>query len=330
MEVKHIAIVGFGSMGRRHLRLIKRIRPETEVTLVRSCKGQKCSDEKIADRSVYSIQAVIDLGVQAAIISSPATFHLKQAKEFISAGAHLLVEKPLSNDLVGVPDFVTDASQSGVICLTGYVFRYDQAAQKFREMLTKGYPGHLLYVRVECGSYLPGWRPGLDYRECVSARSDLGGGVLLELSHELDYVCWFFGYPRSVYAYLMNSGTLGLEVEESADLVLESEMGMPISVHLDFNRRHTTRFCTLYGAAGTLTWDAVQKQVSWLPAGRNPEILRFDYGSDDMYVNQLRHFLCCIEKGSEPAASFNDGEKALRLVDAARRSHATGRRVDLG
>ena len=74
--------------------------------------------------------------------------------------------------------------------------------------------GQILHVQVDCGSYLPDWRKGTDYRESVSAKAELGGGVLLELSHELDYIRWFFGEMISISANIQNSGTLGIDVED--------------------------------------------------------------------------------------------------------------------
>ena len=329
MNLNHFAIVGLGSIGRRHLRLLKNIRPNIEVTLVRSGKGQEYPEEGLAARSVSTIERAIDAGIQAAIISSPSTLHLQQAEQLGKAGVHFLVEKPLSHHSKGVDKFLKEFPEMGIVGLTGYVFRYDQAARGFSEMLNAGAPGHLLHARVECGSYLPDWRPNQDYRSSVSAKSELGGGALLELSHELDYVHWFFGEPESVYAHLHNSGTLGVKPEESVELVLTNKIGLPISVHLDFNRRHITRYCSVHGTAGTLIWDATQKEVNWLPVEGKSEVMSFDYGPDDMYLRQLVHFMDCIENGTDPVVSLEDGGMVLRLVDAARRSHQTGRKVDL-
>jgi len=329
MNLNHIAIVGLGSIGRRHLRLLKNIRPNIEVTLLRSGKGQECPEESLAVRSVSTIEEAVDAGIQAAIISSPSPFHLQQAEQLGKAGVHLLVEKPLSHNSDGVEKFLEKVSVLGIVGLTGYVLRYDQAARAFSKMLHEELPGHLLHVRVECGSYLPDWRPNQDYRTSVSAKLVLGGGALLELSHELDYVHWFFGAPKCVYAHLNNSGTLGVAPEESVELVLVNSKNLPISVHLDFNRRHKTRYCSVHGTGGTLTWDAIQKEVNWLPVEGKAKVMRFDFGPDDMYVRQLVHFLDCIENGADPAVSLEDGGIVLRLVDAARRSHETGRRVDL-
>ncbi len=71
---------------------------------------------------------------------------------------------------------------------------------RFFELFDKSFIGQTLYTSVECGSYLPDWRPGNNYKKSVSAKKDLGGGVLLELSHELDYIRWIFGEIKNIYA----------------------------------------------------------------------------------------------------------------------------------
>ena len=103
------------------------------------------------------------------------------------------------------------------------------------EMINSKKIGKILHVQVDCGSYLPEWRKGQDYRKSVSAKTKLGGGVLLELSHELEYIRWFFGDMKSVYANIQNSETLDIDVEDSVDMIFESDKGFSVSVHLDYN-----------------------------------------------------------------------------------------------
>jgi len=305
------------------------MRPEIEVTLVRSGKGEDWEEEKLANRTVNSIADAIQEDIQAAIIATPATLHLTQAIELVSSDIHILVEKPLSHSSNGVDQLIANVQEEEIVGMVGYVFRHHPAAKKFKELFDKGNIGKPLHARVECGSYLPDWRPDQDYRTSVSARPELGGGVMLELSHELDYIRWFFGDIKSAQAILHTSGTLGINVEESADLNLTNENGLPISLHLDFNRRHPARRSTIYGTEGELTWDATHKKVIWHLAGGNPQVETFDFERDFIYWEQLSHFLNCIKNGTSPAVTLEDGEAALRLVEAARRSHETGHRVVL-
>jgi len=329
MKLEHLALVGLGSIGRRHLRLIRELRPDLEITLVRSGKGQSWPEEKLAHSSVSSIPEAIQSGIQAAIISSPSPFHTQQSLQLAQAGVHQLIEKPLSHETKGLVELEESLLQHNVKVLIGYVLRHDPAARCFKKELDQGRVGTLLHVKIECGSYLPDWRHEQDYRQTASAKRELGGGVLLELSHELDYVRWFFGTVSNVQALLINSGSLDIEVEDCAELTLENEAGLPVQVHLDFHRRHPIRTCKIQGTEGELCWDAISQEISFKSIGGEFESRSFLIARDKLFSMQLCHFLDCLEEGCPPVVSFEDGVAAVRLVEAARNSHKTGQRINL-
>ena len=327
--INHIAIVGLGSIGRRHLRLVREFRPGIKITVVRSGEGKTVSEEKIANEIVYTLEDAIKSGIQAAVIATPVVFHLGTVTELIRAGVHFLVEKPLSDSTEGVSKLVEDWKKTKIVGLLGYCLHYDPAAKQFKKMLVNGTIGQIQHIHVECGSYLPDWRPSQDYRLSVSARKELGGGVLLELSHELDYIRWFFGEIESVIAVLKNSGTFGLDVEDGADLILKSVKGLPISVHLDFNTRIARRRCVARCSDGDLTWNAVQKKVCWQPVEKPEEVESFAHNGDEIYRLQLKHFFDCMENNKTPEVSLEDGTEVLRMVEAARESSVKRKTVAL-
>ncbi len=193
MIINRLAIIGLGSIGKRHLRLIAEIRPDIEIIVMRSGHGSVCKEEQLATKIVHSVDEVVNEGVQAAIVSSPATLHLEQSLELAKRGVHLLIEKPISHTSDRVNELLKILDENDLTAMVGYVLRYDHGAIKFKKWLDNKIKGKILHVRIECGSYLPDWRPDQNYRKTVSALPELGGGVLLELSHELDYLHWFFG-----------------------------------------------------------------------------------------------------------------------------------------
>jgi len=327
--IDHIAIIGLGSIGRRHLRLLREFRPQIKIAAVRSGIGKAIPEEEIIDEVLYSMDCAIESGVQAAIIATPASLHLEQSIKLIQAGIHILIEKPLSHNMDGIDQLISISEKDVVVGLVGYVFRYDPAAIKFKEMLNRGNTGQILHVNVDCGSYLPDWRPHQDYRESVSVRKELGGGVLLELSHELDYIRWFFGPFESITAVLNNSGSLGLEVEDNTDLIINTLEGFPISVHLDFNSRVIRRSCVVHCLKGDLTWNVLQKTVSWQPADGWEKSETFKHDGDEIYRLQLQHFFDCVENNKKPTVSLDTGLKVLRIVEAARESSVRGKTVAL-
>jgi predicted dehydrogenase len=324
-----LAIVGLGSIGRRHLRLISEIRPDIKIIVVRSGHGSACDEEKMAVKITDSIGDAIKEGIQAAIISSPATLHLKQSLELAKNGIHLLIEKPISHTSDRVKELLKIVNENRITTMVGYVLRYDLGAMKFKNWLDNKVKGKILHARIECGSYLPDWRPDQDYRKTVSALPELGGGVLLELSHELDYLHWFFGNPVDVQAQIRNSGTLDINVEDQADLLMTSEQGYPITVQIDFNRRHIERKCKVLTTEGELIWDAVNKNVTW--KGVNKEQSKYEYNNErnSIYRKQLEVFFDCIENDNDPIVTVKDGINVISLIDAVRNASEKGIKVSL-
>ena len=291
MKIKCLAIIGLGSIGRRHLRLISEIRPDIETVVVRSGNGEPSEEEKLASLIVGSIDDAIKYGIQAAIISSPATLHLKQSLELAKKEIPLLIEKPISHTSEKTDKLLNIVNDKGLIVMIGYVLRYDLGAIKFKNWLSKKITGNILHATIECGSYLPDWRPDQDYRKTVSSRKRLGGGVLLELSHEIDYLHWFFGKPVDVQAQIRNSGTLDIDVEDQAHLLLTSKQGYPIALQVDFNRRFVERKCKVITTDGELVWDAVNKNVTWKTVYEDSSCYEYDSERDDIYRMQLKNFV---------------------------------------
>jgi predicted dehydrogenase len=198
--INKVLIVGLGSIGKRHLRLARELLPNADIRVLRH---QHTSDiPENSNGCFFNIEDAVHFKPQIAVVAGPAPFHIDIAEALAFAGTHLLIEKPLSSSLDNVAKLLETCRKQRVILLTGYNLRFLPSLQKFRELLSEGILGELLSVRCEVGQYLPSWRPDDDYRIGVSARRDLGGGVLLELSHELDYLRWIFGEVEWVSAIL--------------------------------------------------------------------------------------------------------------------------------
>jgi predicted dehydrogenase len=118
--MNHLAIVGLGSIGRRHLRLAREIRPEWRITAVRTGTGEEVAEEYLANEVMYSLDQAIKAGIEAAVIASPATNHLEQAKKLLRGGGHILVEKPLSHKLEGLEEVLQLQHQAGT-CRAGWL-----------------------------------------------------------------------------------------------------------------------------------------------------------------------------------------------------------------
>lgn len=332
--INRVLIVGLGSIGKRHLRISRELLPDADIRVLRH---QKCvSVPEDANGCFSSLSQAIGFAPQLAVIASPSTLHLHAAQPLAQAGVHLLIEKPLSASLAGVTKLLETCRDQGSILLIGYNLRFLSSLQRFRDLLKENMIGRVLSVRCEIGQYLPCWRPNDDYRKGVSARRELGGGVLLELSHELDYLRWIFGEVDWVKAILSRQSSLEIDVEDSAHLILGfaprlNENQLIGTVNLDFVRHDMTRLCTAIGDKGTLRWNGLSGVVEHFEAGTNEwcELFRHQHQRDDSYLAEWKHFLGCISEQETPLITGEDGLRVLEMIDAARHSSESGDQVHL-
>ena len=327
--LKKILIIGLGSIGRRHLHIVKGLRPDLEIIVLRLKNSHTVSEEVLANKVIFSLDDAIAEAPGAAVISTPANTHADIAKALLEKGIPVLVEKPVTNNLQEALELKQINDRTAGKIFVGYCLRYDPNAIKFMSLLSENAIGEILNINIECGSYLPEWRPESDYRKSVSSRQELGGGVLLELSHELDYARWFFGEIKSVYSQYSNSNTLEIDVEDQADLLLTTETNKVINLHLDFNTHAARRHCIVRGSEGDLIWDAIQKKVTLKSLGNGQEYAE-DYDRDFLYQQQMKDFIESIEQNGDPKISIEDGLQVLKMIDAARRSNDSGRMIPIG
>lgn len=333
--LERLLIVGLGSIGTRHARVAREVAPRVQIVAWRRPESMGQAPAEV-DACVTSLQAALEFQPQAAVIASPASRHLDAALALADAGVHLLVEKPISHSAAGVAGLIDVCRARRVTLMTGYNLRFLPSLAQFRTLLVERRVGRVMSVRAEIGQFLPAWRPGTDYRASVSASVELGGGVLLELSHEIDYLIWLFGNVNWVSAITRRQSDLEIDVDDTAHLTLgfaasRGEPPVVASLNMDFIRQDTTRMCTAIGENGTLRWNALAGSVELFEPGAGAWSTLFAQSvtRDESYVSEWRHFLSCMETGERPLTSGADGLAAVRVVDAANESAASGRVVTL-
>jgi len=324
--VNRALVAGLGSIGLRHLRLLREALPNAEILVLRH---SECSESlPYADQCTTSLKEACLFKPEVAIVASPAPFHLETARALAEQGTHLLIEKPISVSARGVETFLERCEENRVLVQIGYNLRLLETLQQFRRELANGRIGKILSVRSEIGQYLPGWRPAKDYRQTVSARRKLGGGVLLELSHELDMLRWVFGEIDWVSSWNGKLSALEIDVEDCAYMNIGFSSGVVGNLCMDFLRHDTTRCCTAIGDAGTLRWDAVSGEVSLF----TPEACKWENvfqktpDRDASYREQIRILLDAISSRQIPlgVSAGEDGLAVLCMIDAAIKSVESG------
>lgn len=332
--IQKILIVGLGSIGTRHLGIAREQFPSAEIKILRHQFTE--STPPYSNGCISTIEEALQFAPQLAIIANPSVYHVPIAQALAEKGIHLLIEKPLSSSLVGVSKLIETCRQQKTVLIIGYNLRYLPSLIHFRNLLQDGFIGEVLSIRSEVGQFLPSWRPNTDYRQSVSAKKELGGGVLLELSHEIDYLQWIFGDIKWVIGTLSKQSSLDIDVEDSAHIILgfqtKSDKKQLIgTLNMDFIRHDQTRICTAIGSKGSLRWDGISGAVSMLQRGTTYWEKLFSHEShvDETYVAEWIEFIDLINKGKYSADSGLSGLRVVEVIESVRLSAETGTQVSV-
>jgi predicted dehydrogenase len=322
-------IVSLGSIGRRHLANLRRLRPGAQIAVLRLHSTAPGDAPDGADLQFSTMDAALAFDPDAAIIAGPSTTHLEVAQALAQAGAALFIEKPIAHRADGVSALLAECERRKLAVMTGYNLRFLPSLAEARRLIGSGAIGDVLSARAEVGQYLPDWRPARRYQETVSAQSALGGGALLELSHEIDYLYWIFGLPQQVTARGGHYSELEIDVEDTVEICLEYEHPKRlVSIHLDFLQRAPTRSCKFIGTRGTLIWNGITDSIELFRADAPGWECIDTFSLSDrnqMYVDELAHFLDCAATGSAPLIDGRQGLDVLAIVEAARESMDNGK-----
>lgn len=297
-----VLIVGFGSIAKKHIQVLRRIIPDADITALRS------TATSILDSTIKSVYRWIDVDVDIdfIIISNPTSKHYPTIFEATNFGVPLFIEKPILANLEGVDKLEKEITSKNITTYTAFNLRFHPVIVWLKENLEAK---RIIEVRAYCGSYLPDWRPSRDYRTIYSAKKNLGGGVHLDLIHELDYLHYLFGQPVSSNSFLSKKSELEIDSFDCAHYWLEYDR-FNISVLLNYYRRDSQRNLDIVCEDETIVSDLIDYKITNSKGDvlfeSEPDLLK-------TYETQMKYFINCITKGETPMNSFAEAAHTLKL-----------------
>lgn len=315
------AVVGMGSIAKRHLKNLRFLFPTASIYAV-SSSGKNAELPEGAN-AVVTLLELIELNPNYVVLASPAPFHVETAKLLLKKQIPVLIEKPLAAKFSDAAEFLNFYnSQIYPPVAVGYCLRFLPSAVAVKSFIETAGLGKVYNVHSVVGQFLPSWRSDKGYKDSVSANAELGGGALLELSHELDYLQWLFGPLELQHSWLRTTTELGLQVEEIADLVITTESGVYMTVHLDFVQKSTQRKCEFIGEKGNLYWDLVANTVTFKNADNTTLIYADDqYDKNTMYLDMLKAFADHANPSRQELASLKSSAQIIDLIESAKQTN---------
>lgn len=333
-----ILVIGCGSIGERHIKNLKSL----AVAEVLACDQDKERREYIKNKYEIAVfqnyeQAFSSEFIDAVLICTPTSEHITPALAAIQQGCHVFIEKPISHTLEGVDNLIKEASCKNLILMIGFNLRFHSNLQQIKKLLDSEAIGKPISARTHFGAHffyrLP-YHPWIeDYREDYAAKR-VGGGVILDsATHHIDYISWLFGKVKEVFCYSDRTGSLELEAEDIAEILLKFETGAIASLHADFIQQPYQSKFEIIGEKGTITWsfDFTNNIVNLFSEAANKwqTLSKGNFDYNETYAGEIMHFIECIQGKEQPIVDGIRGKEILEIALAAKKSSQTGKVVAL-
>jgi predicted dehydrogenase len=316
--MSYFLIIGLGSIGKRHLQNLVTLGFENIIIV---SKSQNKNQEFEKYKCYSSIQtAILENTISHAIVCTPTANHVNDLEVLLENNIqNIYLEKPISNNLDHL-ERINSKIQNCKKCIVGYDLHFDPGLLKMKEILAEKKLGKLFSINAVVGQYLPDWRPNQNYKEGMSAKIEKGGGVMLDLIHEFDYLRWLIGKPEQIACLYQKNPNLEIETEDVADVLIQFENNITGTIHLDYHQKKLVRNCMITCEKGTIFWDLALSEVKVVT--QSDEIETFTYNSferNQRYLNCMSAFID-DSKFNDKLTTFEEALISLKMVVAAKKS----------
>ena len=330
MSGPHILIVGSGSAGQRHARNLAELGCRISCVDPRQDRREELSGEVPVEDAYSGLTEALGAapGLQGAVVASPPSFHVDQALALIDADLPMLLEKPVAPHLADAQRLHAACQGKDIPLLLGYTWRWWPPLADVKKLLGQQVIGTLHHVHFIMSAHLADWHPWERYQDFFMANKDQGGGALLDESHWVDLMVWMFGMPAGVSATIDKVSDLEIDTDDSVDMLIKYDSGLHVTLHLDLYGRPHEKSIRFSGDKGVLLWTETPNRIA-ITNGESgqPEERHFTCDRNDMFVAMAGEFLRVLEGAAPTTCRLEDGIAVLKILEAARESHQTGRFV---
>ena len=295
-----ILIIGLGSIAKKHIAALSELDSTIQLVALRSSPNAKPYKNVL---NIFDFNDIENTLFDFTIISSPTANHKSDIEKLIALKIPLFIEKPLYHNLE-LNELITKIDQTKTQTYIACNLRFLEALNFTKSYLEDNKHLKINEVNVYCGSYLPEWRETADYKQSYSANQEMGGGVHLDLIHEIDYTYWFFGEPKNISSCLKSNSSLNIKSIDYGHYNLDYDDFM-VNITLNYYRREPKRTLEILFNTHTLTVNLLKNEVY---AG-DELVFKSEQKPIDTYKKQLEYFINNISK-----PNFNDIHEAYKVL----------------
>ncbi len=297
-----VLIIGLGSIARKHIVSLRKINPRIEIFALRS---NEQSTNEIGVGNIFSISE-LPSPVDFCIISNPTHLHFDSISNALTLKVPLFIEKPSLMSLDNSQRLIENINQNKIQTYVAFNLRFHPILTFLKENID---PENVVEANVYCGSFLPNWRPLVDYTKIYSSIKEMGGGVHLDLIHEIDYSTWLFGFPDSSISLKRKVSKLKIDSYDFANYNLLYP-DKTVNIVLNYYRQQPKRKIEILTNSGVITADLLSQKVY----NENGKVL-FQSQSTilDTYDYQMKYFIKALNNKTTTFNTFEESLKNLKI-----------------
>lgn len=302
-----LLIIGLGSIAQKHIQVLRELQPDVILYALRSSMDSTNHDHI---NNIFSVETINEIQPDFILISNPTVLHASTLLSLTSYNIPLFIEKPVLHNLDSAPILLNWIMNKPIKNYIACNLRFLDSLVYVKNEVLKS-PSALNEVNVYAGSYLPDWRPNKNFRNTYSANASMGGGVHLDLIHELDYIYWMFGKPKQTNAVLRSVSSLSIDAVDYANYSCMYE-SFTVNVILNYYRKDSKRTLELVFNDRTIHVDLILNKIS---SSDGTILFQSNQTVFDTYKSQMRYFLEYIKSDTLYSMNdFNQGLDVLKIV----------------
>lgn len=310
-----ILVVGTGSIGRRHIGVIKST-GEHEIVIcdINEQSVKEAAEQYEIKEFYYDYKEALKANIEAAIICTPNAHHADVSIDALALGCNVLVEKPLAHKVQDGKMMVEAAKGSGKVLMVGYILRVYPGLNNIKEILDKEMIGKPVSATVHLSAFSTLVYGRSDYRQSY----ETGGGIIYDYSHEIDYLRYLFGEPHRYACFKDLRVKKSITCDDIAEMILQFETGVLASVHMDYiqecddkkNGRHLKIICE----KGIINYDFNGNLLVQNNDGTKWDI-NYKIVRDELFLMQFNNFIKACNKEPVNFVKGEDGLAVLKICD---------------
>lgn len=311
LDKLRLLFFGMGSIGKKHINIIRK-NHNCKIYAYRSKNEQEIKDSNI--KEFTNLEDAFSIEPDIAFITNPTFLHIPTAFECAKRNIDLFIEKPISHLIENVIELESEIKKRNIFTYIAYNLRFHPVIKELKKRISKKREKPIFF-NIVCKSYLPDWRPSQDYTKSYSAKNELGGGVVLDLSHEFDYISYLFGDIKKISGFCDKISKLNIESEDIFDGQIELKSNLKGNLHLNYFSIYNERKLQIYYNNEYLEGDLIKNSIKIIEKNCKEKILNYQCNINDTYKFQMQYFFeQYIKRNYDISNNFSEALKTFKKI----------------